>query len=518
MPLSKLSLNNVAIIPNLQSAKLRYVLAFFLGALMLFAYAPFEQGWLAALLMASWLLLLVRSQTPKQAALTGFTFGLGWFGTGVSWVFVSVDRFGGLPLIATLAIMALLFAYLALYPALAGWLWLKLRKKTNRYALFAFPFIWLVTEFLRGWVLTGFPWLNLGYTQTATQFAALAPHIGEIGISFVILIVAISFAYVALTKRLEWFALPVLLYVVAMLSPLLNPMEFTGSSSRVALVQGNIEQELKWDAAQEWPNFLTYTSLSEPLTNEVDIIVWPESAITFIEPLAQPHLTRFSTQLSNSNAVVLSGIIDYNAQSKEFFNSIAVFGDTQAPYHWQNSNRYRKNKLLPIGEFVPFESLLRPLAPLFNLPMSSFSRGPSVQQNLTANGAQIAANICYEVVYSGYIRQQVSAGTNLLLTVSNDSWFGNSHGPHQHLEIARMRAMEFGRPMLRSTNNGITAIIDHQGYIMQRIAQFETAVAQANVLHVTGTTWYTRYGSVPTWIMATLLLGVSLLRRNRAQA
>ncbi|MCO4321799.1 apolipoprotein N-acyltransferase [Aliidiomarina quisquiliarum] len=511
-------LSNIAIVPNLQKPKVRYGLSFVLGALMLFAYAPFEQGWLAALLLASWLLLLVRCQTPKQAALTGFIFGLGWFGTGISWVFVSVDRFGGLPLPATLAIMLALFAYLALYPALAGWLWLKLRKKTNRYALFTFPFIWLVTEFLRGWVMTGFPWLNLGYTQTATQFGALAPHIGETGISFVVLLAAISFAYVALTKRLEWFAVPVLLYAVAMLSPQLNPMEFVGTSSRVALIQGNIQQELKWDSEQQEPNFLTYKNLSEPLYEDFDLIIWPESAITFIEPLAQSTLGQFAQRLNATEAVVLSGIIDYNPDTKQFFNTIAVFGDQQTPYEWQNPNRYRKNKLLPIGEFVPFESILRPLAPLFNLPMSSFSRGEPTQQNLTANGREIAANICYEVVYSHYIKDQVTAGTDILLTVSNDSWFGNSHGPHQHLEIARMRAMEFGRPMLRSTNNGITAIIDHQGYIMQRIAQFEVAVATANVPHVTGTTWYTRYGSTPTWCMAIILLGVSLLRRNRAQA
>ncbi|HLV49226.1 MAG TPA: apolipoprotein N-acyltransferase [Aliidiomarina sp.] len=511
-------LSNVAIIPNLQKPSVRYGLSFLVGALMLFAYAPFEQGWLAALLLTGWLLLLVRSQTPKQAAITGFMFGLGWFGTGVSWIFVSIDRFGGLPIIATLIIMLSLFAYLALYPALAGWLWLKARKKLNRYALFAFPFIWLVTEFLRGWVMTGFPWLNLGYTQTTTQFAALAPHIGEIGISLVVLLVAISFAYAALTKRLEWFAIPVLLYGAAMLSPSLNPMEFTGASTRVALVQGNIQQELKWNQAQEWPNFLTYQTLSEPLYGNYDVIVWPESAITFLEPLAQSSLTDFAEQAVAKDSVVLSGIIDYNPETEQYFNSIAVFGDKQSPYHWQNNNRYRKNKLLPIGEFVPFESLLRPLAPLFNLPMSSFSRGNSQQQNLTANDTQIAANICYEVVYSGYIKEQVKAGTDMLLTVSNDSWFGNSHGPHQHLEIARMRAVEFGRPMLRSTNNGITAIIDHQGYIMQRLPQFEPAVATANVAIVTGTTWYTRFGSITAWIIATLLLGVSLLRRNRSRS
>lgn len=518
-----MSLSNIALLPNLQKAKVRYGLSFLVGALMLFTYAPFTQAWLAPLLLAGWFLQLVRSQNAKQAALTGFFFGLGWFGTGVSWVFVSIDRFGGLPLLATFVIMLLLFSYLALYPSLAAWLWFKVRRKLNRYALLAFPFIWLITEFLRGWLFTGFPWLGLGYTQTTSQFAAFAPHIGEVGLGLIVLLIALSFTYVALTKRLEWLALPVLLYALALLAPLANPMAFNSETVRVALVQGNIEQELKWNPEQEWPSFLTYQQLSEPFYDQTDLIVWPESAITFLEPLAQTELKSFAQQLQAEGTTLISGIIDFSLAHKaqigdeEYYNSMIVLGDEANPYHWQNSNRYQKHHLLPIGEFVPFASLLRPLAPLFNLPMSSFSRGMPLQPNLQVSNQNIAANICYEVAYSNYLRKQISPETNLLLSISNDTWFGRSHGPHQHFDIARMRALEFGRPLLRAANNGITAIIDHQGHSLQRIPQFTAAVASATIPLVTGQTWYRQFGVLPAWIIASLLLGVSLRRRKHGK-
>ncbi|RUO43889.1 apolipoprotein N-acyltransferase [Aliidiomarina taiwanensis] len=510
-----MQLNKKTFIPNLQHPNTRYALAFLAGAVMLFAYAPFQQGWLAPLAIAAWLLLLVRSQTPRQAAFTGFAFGMGWFGTGVSWVFVSIDTFGGLPMVASLLLMLLFFSYLALYPALASWLWLKARLRLNGYGLFAFPFIWLFTELIRGWAFTGFPWLGIGYTQSNTLFASFAPHIGEIGLTLVVFIIAISFAYVALSKRLEWFIAPVLLYALAAFSSSINPMQVTGETSKVALVQGNIKQELKWDKAQEWPNFLHYKTLTEPLLGEYDLVVWPESAITFIEPTAQAALTAFAQQAGHAGTNVISGIIDYHPDSQQFYNSIVVLGDAQQPYYWQNKNRYSKHKLLPIGEFVPFESLLRPIAPLFNLPMSSFSRGMPTQENLVSDSLQIAANVCYEVAFSGYIRRQLQEHTQLLLTVSNDTWFGASHGPHQHFEVARMRAREFGRPLLRATNNGITAVIDHQGYVIKQLPQFSTGVAAAYVPLVEGTTWYTRWGASSAWLLALLFFGFSCLRRNQ---
>lgn len=490
---------------SFRNPTVRYAVAALSGAAMVLAYAPFSLGALAPVAIALLLLLLSYSQTGKQALFTGFWFGLGWFGTGISWVFVSIDRFGGMPFLASLAVMFILVAYLALFPALAAGLWFRLRRFNKRAALLSFPIIWLLCELARGWFLTGFPWLTLGYTQTDTTLGQLAPHVGEVGISVAVLLTAIGFAYTVLSKRLEWLSLPIAVYALAWFSPMLNPMQLTGETVSAALVQGNIKQDLKWDPEQEWPNFIAYQDLSRPHYANHDIVIWPESAITFIEPFAQGPLADLDHRARTHNTTIVSGVIDYQPEARDFYNTIAVFGDTNAPYAWNNNNRYQKHNLLPIGEFVPFEDLLRPLAPLFNLPMSSFSRGNAVQSNLQVNGHQLAANICYEVAYSGYLRTQINPETDLLLTISNDSWFGDSHGPHQHLEIARMRAMEFGRPLLRATNNGITAAVDERGYSLGRIAQFEPGVLSVEVALVAGTTYYTRLGTWPAALFAMLL-------------
>ncbi|WP_194756003.1 apolipoprotein N-acyltransferase [Aliidiomarina indica] len=493
----------------LQSQRWRSVFSFALGLVLVFAYAPFSQPWLTPLVMAAWLLLVVRSQHWRQAAATGFWFGLGWFGAGISWVFVSIDQFGGMPLIASIFVMVLLCAYLALFPTLVAVLWLRCRPYFMGLSLFAIPFIWLVAEFLRGWLFTGFPWLSLGYTQTTSVLGNFAPHIGELGIVVVLWLMAVCIAYTVLRRQLQWLlAVPALL-VLGVAAPSINPMEATGEHRQVALVQGNVIQDLKWNPDEQWPNFHTYLDLTAPYLDH-DLVIWPESAITFIEPFAQRQLADLDDYLREQNTTLISGIIDLDRNTGDFFNSMIVLGE-QSGRHWYHGhpNRYQKHQLLPIGEFVPFESLLRPLAPLFNLPMSSFSRGDFIQNNLNANGVLVAANICYEVVFSRQIRANFSDETGLLLTISNDTWFGDSHGPHQHMEIARMRARELGRPMLRATNNGITGIYDEQGHTITRIPQFEPGIASARVMLVSGATGYARWGDLPAWGFVLLLLALA---------
>lgn len=486
---------------------------------MTFCYAPFAQGWLAVPLIAAWLLLLVRSQTARQAMAVGFSFGFGWFGAGISWVFVSIDQFGGLPLPVSILLMVLLWSYLALYPMLAAYLWFKARRWLNGYSLLAFPLIWLICEFLRGWVMTGFPWLSLGYTQTSTMLGQLAPHIGEIGLTLVVLLAACGFAFALLRKQLTWLLLPVGLYALGTVAPYLNPMQPSGENLRVALVQGNLELDMKWDPAKEWSNLEHYIALSEPVADH-DLIIWPESAITILEWQARHGLDDINEWMLSQQSSLITGILDlkFNQQHPDgaYFNSIIVLGeqDTVGGYQYGSANRYEKHQLLPIGEFVPLETILRPLAPLFNLPASSFKRGPYQQSNLSANGYQIAANICYEVAFPRQISASVNEQTQLLMTISNDSWFGDSHGPHQHLEIARMRAMELGRPMLRATNSGITAMIDERGRTITRIEPFVADVASARVALVEGRTLFHRLGEWPTWLISFAFGGLTLRKKR----
>jgi len=219
-----------------------------------------------------------------------------------------------------------------------------------------------------------------------------------------------------------------------------------------------------------------------------------------------------SAAVRNRDTALITGIIDLTENG--YYNSVIVLGEQpRGGYQYDELNRYRKHHLLPIGEFVPFENLLRPIAPLFNLPMSSFSRGERVQPNLRANGYDLAVNICFETVFSNNIGVGIKPSTDFMLTVSNDSWFGDSHGPHQHLDIARMRAMEFGRPLLRATNNGVTAATDAHGQIISQLPQFAAQVASVDVPLVAGSTWYQKVGSLPAWVLA-IVLGIASLRRQ----
>lgn len=494
----------------------RYSISLLSGLALVFAYAPFNQGWLAPILVAIWLLMLVRAQTQRQALATGFAFGFGWFGAGVSWVFVSIDQFGGLPIIFSVLLMVILWAYLALFPMLAAWLWFRSRPWLSGLSLLILPLFWLISEFLRGWLLTGFPWLSLGYTQTSTVMGQMAPHIGEIGLSLLVMLSAIGFALTLLRKQLQWLLVPLTCYALGIVAPHVNPMQATGESLKVALVQGNISLDLKWDPGRQWINLVNYMDLARPYYDH-DLVIWPESAITAIEPHSTEALQEIDKAAAANNTAVISGIIDLKESNNGYYNSIIVMGEQPGgSYQYADENRYEKHQLLPIGEFVPFESILRPLAPLFNLPMSSFQRGAYRQPNLQANGYQLAANICYEVAFPRQIAASVDEQTQLLLTISNDSWFGNSHGPHQHMEIARMRAMELGRPMLRSTNNGVTAMVDERGRWITRIPQFEARVASGRVSLVEGSTWYNRTGEWPAWIIA-MLLALPVLRKTAAR-
>ena len=482
-----------------------------LGLALVLCYAPFSYYWLMAIILPSWLYSL-QGKPPRAAAKQGFIFAFGWFSAGISWVHVSIDQFGGLPLPVSLLLMLLLCLYLALFLALACYLAgrFSYQKKLNLWLLLPF---WLLAEFLRGVLLTGFPWLTLGYSQIDGPLAAFAPIIGEKGLSAVVITISIAMVYI-IKQRKRYLNIG-LLAAVSIASLVLQDTVWvspTGKSVKTLMIQGNIKQEMKWAPELTWPTMLKYLDLTRQ-HYPADIIIWPESAITAVEPStqAQDFLQIAQSSALLNNSAIISGIIDYNMDTKNYYNNLVVLGkrtpsDDNGSYQYNNKNRYAKHHLLPIGEFVPFADWLRPLAPFFNLPMSSFSRGEYVQDNLLANGYHLLPLICFEVAFSDQLSANFSNQTDLLLTVSNDAWFGDSHGPHQHLEIVRMRALEFGRPFLRATNNGITAVIDHQGNIVKQIPQFEEAVLSTEVPLVTGLTPYARFTRAIDFTIPLLLL------------
>jgi apolipoprotein N-acyltransferase len=477
-------------------------LALLSGASLTLGFAPFNLWPVVLFALGVFFHLLSHSDKPFKL---GFSFGLGWFGAGISWVHVSIADFGGLPLIASLALMLLLSAYLALYPALISHL-LKKHFPPLIWPL-ALPLIWLFVEWLRSWVLTGFPWLSLGYSQISGPLAGWIPLIGETGLSAMTVMLCAVLAQ-WLPKR-YYLSSAVLVLVLLLSSWVLNRHQWSGPTGEIvpiAMVQGNIKQELRWAPEQDAPTMQKYLNMTQAHWDN-ELIIWPEAAIPKLEPLALDYLAELDALAAMHGTGLITGIVNYNFETREAYNNLIVLGSTQkndhkGQYHYGHGNRFAKHHLLPIGEYIPLENWLRGLAPIFDLPMSSFSRGDYLQQNLLANGYNFAPALCFEIVFPHQISANLTADTDFILTVSNDAWFGHSHGPAQHLQIAQMRAKEFGIPVLRATNNGITAFINHRGEIQSELPQFQAGVLTDNIALVAGTTPYRYFGDFTAWLLA----------------
>ncbi|MDR9830677.1 apolipoprotein N-acyltransferase [Vibrio sp. FNV 38] len=492
------------------------LLAIAAGALSTLAFAPYGI-WPLALLSVLFFCLLIDQRSTKQSAWLGWLWGFGSFATGISWVHVSIDTFGGMPKIASLFLMTLLVSYLACYPALFAALASRFFPKTNlsRYAL-AIPALWLITDWLRGWVMTGFPWLWMGYSQIDSPLGNFAPLGGVELITLAVVMIASLTSYALLSKRWSILLAPAVIFATGYglnsahwVKP--NP----DSNTKFALIQGNIDQASKWLPSERWPTIIQYTDLTKQHW-DADIIIWPEAAVPAFEYEIASYLANLDALVDEYESSLITGIINRSDEGS-YYNSVLAIGNTNGePYSYDPENRYHKHHLLPFGEFVPFEDILRPLAPFFNLPMSSFSRGSYVQPNILANRRLLAAALCYEIIFNELIRQNVTDDTDYILTLSNDAWFGDSIGPQQHMEIARMRALELGKPVIRSTNNGVTAITDYRGNIVAQIPQFETAVLTAEVMSTDGHTPYRMVGTWPLYIWSGLSLALALwMRRKR---
>ncbi|MBQ4798263.1 apolipoprotein N-acyltransferase [Pseudoalteromonas sp. MMG006] len=489
-------------------------LALIAGLVLTFGYAPFQIWPIVFFSLAAIIFCINPNNTGKAHAKTaakyGFIFGLGWFGAGISWVHVSIATFGGMPLIASLSLMAFLCAYLALFPALAFWAATRFASGPKSFGALLIVSV-AMSEYLRGTVLTGFPWLSFGYTQTDGPLRILAPYIGEFGLTLTC--AAIAFALYRLTQKdfktpLATAAAFVILVVSALNT---GSDQYSGKHMSTLLVQGNIKQHLRFEPSEFWTTMSKYQDLTRPHW-DADLIVWPEAAVPEIEMLADTYLANLDKAASFNKTALVTGIVDYQLDTKTIYNTLIVVGnkernDEQGHYRYLGKNRYRKHQLLPIGEFVPFQDILRPIAPLFDLPMSSFTRGDKVQNNLRANGFNLLPAICYEIVFADLVRGNYKSDSDLLFTVSNDAWFGDSIGPLQHMQIARMRALELQRPLVRVTNNGVSAVYDPISHTQQTMPQFEAATMKADIKLIQGDSVYSQYGNMFVWGFV-LLLGV----------
>ncbi|SDH66386.1 Apolipoprotein N-acyltransferase [Vibrio xiamenensis] len=491
----------------------RPLAAAFIGASTTFSFAPYDI-WPLAILSPVILMLLLHNQSPKASLWTGFAWGLGQFATGISWVHISIDTFGGMPKIASVFLMTLLVSYLALYPALYAWLLNRFFPRLSRHRFFlAAPVLWLICDWLRGWIMTGFPWLWLGYSQLNSPLANFAPLGGVELITLAIMVCASAISYSMLTKRWMNLIIPAVIFATGFG---LNAVHWVTPKDKVtkfALIQGNIDQALKWVPSQRWPTILKYTDLSRD-NWDADIIIWPEAAIPAFEFEVSSFLQTLDEAARNNDSALITGVIN-RGSGNQYYNSVLTLGNTDADsYQYNIDKRYHKHHLLPFGEFVPFESLLRPLAPFFNLPMSSFTSGDYIQPNIVAKGRHLAPALCYEIIFSEQVRANVNDNTDFILTLSNDAWFGRSIGPLQHMQIAQMRALELGKPVIRSTNNGLTAVTDYRGQITDQLPQFETGVLRASVHSTSGQTPYHGWGSWPLYLFSVLALAIAWRRRS----
>jgi apolipoprotein N-acyltransferase len=495
----------------------RLLIAALIGSTTALAFAPYNI-WPIAIISPAILMLLLHQQKTKQAALIGFMWGFGFFSVGISWVHVSIDTFGGMPKIASMTLMALLASYLALYPALFSGFLNRFFPKINatRFMLAA-PTLWLISEWLRGWVMTGFPWLWLGYSQIDSPLGNFAPVGGVDLVSLACLLIASILVYSLLTKR--WIALLVPA-TIAGVSIGLNSMHWVeinpNSTTKLAIIQGNSAQSLKWHPEQRWPTLNTYSTLSEQ-NKDADIIIWPEAAIPAFESELPSFLSDLDQFAKQNHTTIITGILNRPSQ-RVFFNSVLTLGNNGTnEYQYQPDNLYHKHHLLPFGEFVPFEQWLRPIAPLFNLPMSSFSAGSYIQPNIIASGRHLVAALCYEIIFNQQVKDNLTDDTDFILTLSNDAWFGHSNGPLQHMQIARMRSLELGKPLIRSTNNGITAVTNYRGEIIKQIPAFKTAVLRTEVTSTIGQTPFKKFGTWPLYLWALLSLLFALHRQRTRQ-
>ncbi len=478
--------------------------AFLAGAAAVPGFSPFDLFPLALAALAVLIHLWLRAPAPRAAFWLGFAFGLGFFLAGVSWVYISMHRFGGMPA-ALAALATLLFcAFLALFPALAGALQARLRIAPALRAALVIPALWTLVEWLRSWILTGFPWLTIGYAAIEWPLAGYAPVAGVHAVSLACLASA-GLAWCVACGHARWRAAAALALIVGGGAALRAP-EWSapaGEPLSVSLLQGNVAQDLKFDPARYARTLETYARLAGE--SRARLIVLPETALPRFLDLVEPgDLARLEAIAKSNRGDLLLGVPVRTAPGS-YFNSVVSLGS--AP-----RQAYHKVHLVPFGEFIPpgFGWINAVLA----FPLSDFSRGSAEQQPLAVAGQRVAVNICYEDAFGAEIRRQLPAAT-LLVNVSNVAWFGDSIAPAQHLQIARMRSLETGRMLLAATNSGVTAVIDRDARVLAQLPQFAEGRLDITARGYAGATPYVRFGDALALGACLLLLAGTLAFARR---
>lgn len=490
------------------------------GALTVFGFAPFGVALLPVATLTLLFVLWRDAASAKRAAALGFAFGLGLFGAGVSWIYVALQTFGGMP--APLAALGIagFCAYLALWPALAGWAVARLAPAGSAARLAAAAGAWTLAEWLRGFVLTGFQWLSVGHAELpGSSLAGFAPVGGIFLVSLALAAVAALLAYAIdeIARYRSMRAALASLGIVALFGAgaLLDRVEWTTPNAApvaVTLVQGNIPQEQKFDPELRERAFRIYTELVA--ASKGRLVVLPESAFpVFAHQVPPATFDAIANTMRARGGDALVGLFialppAEGESAPRLHNSVVSLGASKTQV-------YRKRHLVPFGETIPAKALVGPLIEsVLAIPLSDQAAGPDDQAPLDVAGEKVALNICYEDAFGAQLARW-ARGSTLLVNVTNDAWYGRSIGPWQHAQIAAMRAKETGRPMLRATNTGVTGVIDADGMPRVHLPWFRRGLLETQVVGRTGDTLYMQFGDAVAAIAGGVVLAIAFLLGRR---
>ena len=462
------------------------------GAASVLGFAPFYLWPVPILALAVLFIAFERAATPRRAALAGFLFGLGYFLAGVSWVYVSLHDFGSMPAVLAGLATFLFCAYLALWPALAGWLARRLAARTAGSILLMSAAAFALTEWIRGWLFTGFPWITVGMSQVpSSPLAGYAPVVGGYGVTLMAAVTAALLAAAARrfesrTARLRVLAAAAVVLAIGGGLRFIEWSERAGPSVRVALLQGNVAQELKWREEVRTKTLLDYRRMI--FEANAKVVVTPETALpAFFDQLPPDYLESIREHAKANGKDVLLGIVERERRGadEEYYNTLLrLTGPRQA---------YRKRHLVPFGEYIP--PGFRFVMAVLKIPLTDFGSGGKRQMPLEAGGTSFGVAICYEDIFGEEVIGQLPRA-QALVNVSNDAWFGKSLAAEQHLHASQLRALETSRWMVRATNTGASAAVDESGYVKASLEPFTSATLTTDIVPRKGQTPFILFGNL----------------------
>lgn len=485
------------------------IVSLFSGVLGVFAFAPFHLYPLMLISLIGLLWVFLHS-TVAQAFKRGFYYGLGFFGAGTSWIYVSIHTFGNAPLLFAVVLTFLFICILALFPAFIGLTLNRYYPLNTGYKLWlVFPALWSLSEWVRSWIFTGFPWLLAGSSQTFWPLNSFAPIGGVYLISFFLaqLAGAILYfcnvdSYLRTNARIYFIGL----LLACALLPLKHWTHLSGAPISVSLVQGNITPSMKWQPDEAENTYQHYLALTKDHW-ENRLVIWPEAAITIPLPIANDKLTQLKQLALTHHAGLITGVPYESINIVDDYNAAIGVGEAQGLYF--------KRHLVPFGEYFPLQAMSKKFLSWLDIPMSNFKAGSYAQHPILYKGTYISTLICYESIFTEEVRKTLG-NDGLILVLSDDAWFGHSIAASQHLQMAQMRALETGRYVLSVTNNGITAIIDPLGKIVQQLPAFESGVLTGEVSRYTGETPWLILGSNLFLLICLISLIVGKIREKKS--